>query len=141
MAAPNGNGSLVRLKKMIGKTFMYKGQNITITNYHVLPDEGKVQIDIKEGPYIKTPNIDKFLEFCLPVEQGDDATTAVSTEVIQQTDSLLATLQNTLLDNIAKVQKNEKYIKQATVINSSVNALIGMAKLQLQVKRFKKEEL
>jgi hypothetical protein len=128
--------SLQRLKGMIGKLFLYKGKQIKIKDYHVLGEEGKTQIDIEEGEPIKTADITKFIEFCLPVDDtnGEEKQeSGVSTVVLQETNTLIGTLQQTLLENIAQVKKNPNYIKQANVINSSVNALIGMAKLQLQV--------
>ena len=137
--------TLMKLKEMIGKTFLYRGNQITICNYHILGAEGKTQIDIedengKPAEPIKTPDLAKFIEYCLPV---DDTPTrqesqAVSTEVVQQTNSLLGTLQQTLLDNISQVKTNPNYIKQANVINSSVNSLIGLAKIQIQVNKMKK---
>lgn len=138
--------TLMKLKEMIGKTFLYKGKQITICNYHVLGEEGKTQIDIedengKPATPIKTPDLTKFIEFCLPVDDtnGDEpGNNAVSTEVVQQTNGLLSTLQQTLLDNINQVKTNPNYIKQANVINSSVNSLIGLAKIQIQVNKMTK---
>lgn len=138
--------TLMKLKGMIGKTFLYKGKQITICDYHVLGEEGKTQIDIedeygKPAEPIKTPDLTKFIEFCLPVDITDrdqPATNAVSTEVVQETNGLLSTLQQTLLDNIKQVKTNPGYIKQANVINSSVNSLIGLAKIQIQVNKMSK---
>lgn len=139
--------TLMKLKGMIGHTFLYKGKQITICNYHVLGEEGKTQIDIEDengnpAEPIKTPDLAKFIEFCLPVDTSDgkdaDQSNAVSTEVVQQTNSLLGTLQATLLDNIKQVKTNPGYIKQANVINSSVNSLIGLAKIQIQVNKMQK---
>lgn len=135
--------TLMKLKDMIGKTFLYKGKQITICDYHVLGEEGKTQIDVedengKPAEPIKTPDLAKFIDFCLPVDTSEgEETQAVSTEVVQQTNSLLGTLQQTLLDNITQVKKNPNYIKQANVINSSVNSLIGLAKIQIQVNKMK----
>lgn len=129
---------------MIGKTYMYKGRNILIANYHVLGEEGKTQIDIQDGDGnplepIKTQDVSRFMEACLPVESENNPTdnAAVSTEVVKQTNTLLNTLQQTLLDNIEQVKKNPAYIKQANVVNSSVNSLIGLAKIQIQVKKMR----
>ena len=38
--------TITRLKEMIGQTFLYKGKQITICDYHVLGEEGKTQIDM-----------------------------------------------------------------------------------------------
>lgn len=117
-----GKPALTKLKEMIGKTFLYKGKQITICNYHVLGEEGKTQIDIEDehgnpAEPIKTPDLVKFMDFCLPVDDtvGDDGTQAISTEVVHQTNNLLSTLQSTLLDNIKQVKQNPNFIKQANV--------------------------
>lgn len=124
---------LKKLKAMLGKLWLHNGNQIKIINYHVLSEQGKIQIDIEGKDPMMIKDINKFIEGCLPVEE-----TAVSVEVIQQTNGLINTLQKTLLDNIEKVKNDKEYIKQANVVNSSVNALIGMAKLQLQVEKLKK---
>jgi hypothetical protein len=137
---------LTRLKGMIGKTFLYKKNQITICNYHVLAAAGETQIDIedeygKPAEPIRMKDLSKFLDGCLPVDAQeviDNAGQAVSTQVVQQTNGLLNTLQQTLLDNINQVKSNPGYIKQANVINSSVNSLIGLAKIQIQVNKMGK---
>lgn len=126
---------LQRLKKMIGKPYMYKGQNIIISNYTVLSDEGKTLIDLQGARPLKIRDLSQFLNECLPVDSEDE--TVVSTEVVQQTNNLLTTLQQTLLDNIEKVKKDPAYIKQANTVNSSVNSLIGLAKIQISVSKIK----
>lgn len=130
---------LKRLKAMVGKTWLYKGHQITIEDYHVMGDEG-FQIDVLGKDPIKVKDAAKFIESCLAVDNTapaiePPASTAVSTEVLQETNGLLKTLQETLLHNIAQVQKDANYIKQANTINSSVNALVGLAKLQIQATR------
>lgn len=139
--------AIIKLRGMIGKPFMYKSQNITILDYHVLGEEGATQIDVENGngepiPPIKTQNLNKFIELCLPVEVDDKVEeTGISTEVQQQTSNLLLELQKTLKENIELVKKDVKYIKQASVVNSSVNSLIGLAKIQIQVMKMGKQKV
>jgi len=124
-----------RLEKLLNKTFIYKQEHITIRDYFEDPDNASFKITTdKKTITIKEADVSSFIEACLPVE--DENTRAV--ESIRQTDGLITTLQQTLLENIENVKKDKDYIKQANVINSSVNALIGMAKLQVQVSRLKK---
>lgn len=129
------------LKRMIGKPWLYRGNQITIENYHIMGDQGKTQIDVVGKDPIEVKDIKKFIEACLPVEDDkpvrNGQTAALSTEVVEQTNGLLSSLQQTLLDNIAAVKKDPAYIKQANTINSSVNSLIGLAKIQIQVGKMK----
>ena len=125
--------TLGKLKGMIGKTYMYKGENITIINYATLTDEGKTLIDIGSRSF-KVSNLTDFIDACLPVDSHDTQLATVD----PGTTSLLSSLQQTLLDNIDQVKKNPAYIKQANVVNSSVNSLIGLAKIQIQVNKMKK---
>jgi hypothetical protein len=142
MSTQIGKPAIMKLKGMVGQTFMYKSKNILITDYHVLGEEGKTQIDIEDGngvalEPIKTSDLTKFIDACLPVD--NESEDSVSTEVVEGTNSLLTNLQATLLDNINQVKKNPNYIKQANVVNSSVNSLIGLAKIQIQVSKMKKD--
>lgn len=121
-----------RLERLLNQQFIYKQENIQLKDFFLQEENHTVRIITDKKPIIiKQSDISKFCDELLPVE--DSATMAVSTQVMQQTTGLLSTLQQTLLDNIEMVKKDKEYIKQANVVNSSVNALIGMAKLQLQV--------
>lgn len=125
-----------KLEKLVGKEFIYQQNNIRIKDYYAEEENGSFKIITDGKPItVKEADIASFLERLLPVEEP--ATQAISTEVVQGTNELMNTLQQTLLDNINKVQNDKEYIKQANVVNSSVNALIGMAKLQLQVAKMK----
>lgn len=125
-----------RLEKLLNKEFIYKQENIRVKDYVRNPDNKTIDIITDKKPIsIKENEIIKFCEALLPVDEP--ATQAISTEVVQQTTGLMNTLQQTLLENIAMVKKDPNYIKQANVVNSSVNALIGMAKLQIQVGKMK----
>lgn len=127
-----------RLDRMLNKTFIYKQDQIVIRDYFQEPEKGTVRVITDKKPItVQTSQLADFEKACLPVEEP--ATQAVSTEVVSQASSLLLTLQQTLLDNIEMVKKDKEYTKQANVVNSSVNALIGMAKLQLQVGKLNKK--
>lgn len=120
---------------MLDKTYIYKQNHIKIKDYFVNDEKKSVQV-ITDAKPITVP-INELAEFekaCLPIEEPS---TAVSIEVVQETSVFLTTLQKTLLENIDKVKADPNYIKQANVVNSSVNALIGMAKVQLQLGRLK----
>lgn len=128
-----------RLERLLGKEFIYKHQNIKIKDYYPIQEKGEINIITDGNPIrIKENEIVKFCEQLLPVDAPETKATQglsvhLSAQVAEQTNGLLATLQQTLLDNIEAVKRDGGYIKQANTINSSVNALIGMAKLQIQV--------
>lgn len=133
-----------RLEKLLTKQFIYKQDNITIKDYFLKDEDKTVHIITDKKPIvIKEADIAKFCEQLLPVEEPTTravAQVAISTEVVQQTTGLLSTLQQTLLDNIERVKTDKEYIKQANVVNSSVNALIGMTKLQISVAKLNSQK-
>lgn len=122
-----------KLNRLINKEFIYKQENILITDHFEDPDKGVINIVTKSKTIkVKTEELPVFLEALLPV---DDSNTQAVAVVSNETGGLLRTLQETLLDNIERVKKDPGYIKQANTVNSSVNALVGMAKLRVQVER------
>lgn len=124
-----------RIERLLGKEFIYKQNNIRIKDYYQVPEKGEFKIITDGSPItVKEKDIAKFCEDLLAVQAPE---TGVSLQVAEQATGLLAILQKTLLDNIEMVKQDKEYIKQANVVNSSVNALIGMAKLQIQVGKMK----
>jgi hypothetical protein len=122
-----------KLNRLLNKEFIYKQENIVITDHFEDSDKGTINIVTKQKTIkIKSAELPAFLESLLPVD--DTNTTAVAV-VSKETGGLLTTLQETLLDNIERVKADPGYIKQANTVNSSVNALVGMAKLRVQVER------
>lgn len=124
-----------RLNKLLDKTFIYKQEHITVKDFFEDVDTNTVKI-VTTGKTItvKQKDLPAFLDSLLPVASE---TTQAIVQVDKETSGLLKTLQETLLDNIAQVKANPGYIKQATTINSSVNALVGLAKIQIQAARLK----
>ncbi len=123
-----------RLEKLLGKDFIYKQTNILIRDYYQIPETAEVKIITDGKPItIKDSDIPMFCSDLLPVDSSETK----ATQVVEQTNGLLSTLQRTLLDNIQAVKENPGYVKQANTINSSVNSLIGLAKIQIQVNKIK----
>ena len=127
-----------RLNNLLGKTYMYKQDSILVSDWFEDVDAGLYKVVTTNGVIpVPVNEVKEFIDHLLPTEE--ESTTAVSTEVVRETEGFLKTLQQTLMENIEMVKKDPAYIKQANSVNSSVNALIGMAKLQLQVGRLKKK--
>ncbi len=52
--------------------------------------------------------------------------------MVVQSNSMYATLQNTLLDTIQKIEKDDKYIPKAEAINETVKSIIDLEKVKVQ---------
>lgn len=127
-----------RLERLLNKEFIYKQENIEIKDYFVEEENDLVRVITNKKPIvIKMDEVVSFCDSLLPVEAPETvavrAVSVIDKEVVDNTNNLLGTLQQTLLDNIALVKKDGNYIKQANTINSSVNSLIGLAKIQLNL--------
>lgn len=123
-----------RLQKLLNKEFIYKQENIRIVDFYPEKDKDTFKIILanKKPITLKESDVDKFCKDLLPVEAPE---TGVSIQIQQSTNGMISTLQQTLMDNIERVKSDPAYVKQANTINSSVNALVGMAKLQIQMSK------
>lgn len=111
---------------MLGKSFIYNQNNITLDDYEV--DEDGVHV-VASGKklFLPTGELDNFIKKCLPVE---NAVEVFSSQEI----NIMSTLQQTLLANIEKLKTDPGYVKQATAINNQINTIINMTALQLKVR-------
>ncbi len=125
-----------QLEKLVGKDFIYKQTNIRIRDYYPVPEE-KVMKIITDGSTITIPEtgVKSFCEDLLLVDSPQAM--VLSSGVTKEVNSMMATLQQTLLDNIEMVKKDKNYIPQAASINKSVNSLLGITKVQLEVAKMK----
>lgn len=125
-----------RLQKLLNKEFIYKQENIRIVDFYPEKDKETFKIILanKKPITVKDGEVDKFCKDLLPVDAPE---TGVSIQVAESTNGMIVNLQQTLLENIERVKQDPGYIKQASTINSSVNALVGMAKLQIQMSKMK----
>lgn len=58
---------------------------------------------------------------------------STTSQNVEEAKVMFSDLKTTLMDNIKKVQDNANYIPQAKSINRDANAIIKLAKLQLDI--------
>jgi hypothetical protein len=141
---------LEKLKSLMGKKFKHKdGGEFMFFTYKL--EKEKVTI-VTDSIWLETNifDIDVFLE---NYKQVIDVTSTNITNNNSNNTSpqlpqnglmpmmktintdIVDKLKTALIDNIEKVQKDEKYVNQAKAICNSVQSLVNLAKLELDIRR------
>lgn len=115
---------------MVGKTYLYKKQHITIRGVMASDADQLIRIKTNGEDITLSPlTLPLFISQCLPV-----ADEPASVAIVHQ-DSQISNMQEILLDSIKKIQQDKDYVVQAKAINNHVNTLLNMVKLQLQLNK------
>jgi hypothetical protein len=141
--------ALIRLEKMVDKTLYYRGDVAVIKSFDNFNGETEIIAEIAGKPvkFIKTSEekLDLFLaNFSeVPEVTDDEATTAPqntlapiendSYKLYAESKQVFSQLSATLLSDIEKVRTDPNYVNQAKQISNSVNTLVNLTKLQLQL--------
>lgn len=126
------------IKAMIGKTYVFKGEQYTIRNIeHAHGDKYIVHSDKLDLQV----SDDQLREDFKEVKSQEKELLGVvvhreATKELQHMDSVTTIL----LDNIKKVQQDPSYIAQAKSVNESVKNLIATKKTQIEVIKLMKEK-
>lgn len=122
---------LNKLYDMVGGTYLYKRESITIKG--VIASEADQLIRIKTDKQditISPLHLSDFLASLLPM--SEDSAEASTTLIVQQS-SEIDNLHNILKDSIKKIQQDKEYVGQAKAINNHINTMLNMVKLQMQM--------
>lgn len=146
--------ALIKLETMLGKTMYYRGKPTVIKSFDNSTGEFELLLEIEGRPTkFYKPNeeaLDLFLSNFSEVEIADDETlpektqetpkqTGIvraktpETELYEENKKTFSTLSEMLLNDIEKVRNNPDYVPQAKQVCNSVNALVNMTRLQLQL--------
>ena len=137
--------SKVKIKKleaMIGKSWADKsGQEFKFLSVNIDGDMCTIATD---SNWLKTSSydIDVFVEKytlipsrevsnALPIHHDNKPTHLQSSVMPNDT---MTKLRDTLLANIEKVKEDREYIPQAKMISDSINSLIGLAKIEIDLR-------
>lgn len=153
----NKESGYKKLNRMMNKSFLYKGIEITVRSYELDETRAILIFTDKKDP-IKITDLNKFIDACMPVstpgkneqsqvkstqDQNSRETESSSSELLKANAGsvdLLKKLKHTLVQNIQTVKNDKKYVKQANAINSSASALIDVAKVQLVIGKIKSRQ-
>ena len=140
--------ALIKLQSMIDKTWYYRNQKAVIRSFDNSNGEFELIIEIDDVPkkFLKTTEekLGLFLSTFSDVEVIGEEETAPEnnlpahieneeTNLYNQNKKTFADLSAILLNDIEKVRTNPAYVGQAKQISNSVNTLVNLTKLQLQL--------
>jgi len=134
-----------KLEGMIGKSWADKGGNEF--NFLSLNVDGDICTIATDSKWQKTDiyDIDVFVEKYTPIDSKSITTilppkdnspaspaTHLQSSVIPN--ATMSSLAKTIIENIEKVKKDKDYIPQAKNMSDSVNTLIGLAKIEIDLR-------
>ena len=123
---------LNKLKELIGKSFLYKGIEITINDVKLVSITYVVKTNKRAYNFFEN-EVETFLSELKNVPIPKIKTmenTEKNIVAIQQTD-----LSVILLDTIHKIQNDKEYVKQANAICNVITQIINVKKLEIQLKK------
>lgn len=126
-----------RLKKMIGRKWLYKARNVVIEDVKITPTKIFVVLesDVVSYDYLKASEV--FEDF-LEVSQNEVLIKRkTDLPINHKVSGGLLEFVDVIKDSINKVQKNASYVKQANSINQSINTIINLAKLEIITDKLK----
>jgi hypothetical protein len=127
---------LNKLKELIGKSFLYKGIEITINDVKLVSTTYVVKTNKRAYNFFEN-EVDMFISELknVPIQVKKHELKANKTEEneknnvpIQQKD-----LSVILLDTIEKIQNDKEYVQQANAICNVVTQMINVKKLEIQL--------
>lgn len=125
-----------KLKELIGKSFLYKGIEITINDVKLVATTYVVKTNKRAYNFFEN-EVDMFISELknVPIQVKKHELKANKMEQneknivsIQQTD-----LSQILLDTIEKIQNDKEYVPQANAICNVVTQMINVKKLEIQL--------
>lgn len=122
---------------MMNRCWHYQGEDYKFLSYEVEEDYVIISLD-EEGKDLTIPAYD-VLEFIHSCKEINTETGIVKKKNFVPNsianENIMQGLKDTLLDNISKVKENPDYVPQAKVVSNTVQALINLAKLELEYRK------
>ena len=129
---------LNKLKELIGKSFLYKGVEITINDVKLVSTTYVVKTNKRAYNFFES-EVETFLSELknVPIQVKKQELKPTKMEnieknivTIQQTD-----LSEILLNTIYKIQTDKEYVQQANAICNVITQMINVKKLEIQLKK------
>ena len=121
-----------KLTGLVGKPLLYHTHEIRLDGFKITTETVEL-INGEEIISIPKAKAAKEIAALLPVEKEVTVVLRTLPSAKQMTD-----LKNLVLENIEQIKTDKAAISRAKAINESINTLLGMAKLELQVIRMQK---
>lgn len=122
---------LNKLYDMVGGTYLYKRESITIKGVIASEADQLIRIKTDKQDITVSPlHLSGFISSLLPSSDEQEET---RTALVVQQSGEIDTLHKILKDSIKKIQEDKEYIGQAKAINNHINTMLNMVKLQMQM--------
>lgn len=141
--------ALIKLEKMVDKTLYYRGDVAVIKSFDNFNGETEIVVEIAGKPvkFTKTSEekLSLFLTNFIEVPEITDEVTVIAPantpahiendemKLYAENKQVFSNLSAALLSDIEKVRNDPGYVNQAKQISNSVNTLVNLTKLQLQL--------
>lgn len=140
--------TLFKLQSMIDKTYWYRNEKAVIRSFDNSTGEFELIIEIDGQPkkFLKTTEqkLELFLANFHEVEQIHEEPEPVhnampmlpeneSAKLYTENKQVFTNLSQVLMEDIERVREKPEYVGQAKQVSNSVNALVNLTKLQLQL--------
>lgn len=133
--------SIEKLKSMVNKPFLYNNEEVVIIGYcdNTGDDGDQLEIYLNTGKVIEL----KMYDLLLKLEKFKPLTNTVIVlanerlnKVSSMNPSILSDLRDVILEQIKEVKNNPAAVPQAKQIFQGVNSLVGLAKMEIEYRRF-----
>lgn len=121
----------MQFNQMINRVYLFQDKTIHIKRVIHIIDE-KYRIVDHSGAELFVQKDDLLMKFKL---QGAEVVAPKSIELVESEMNKMDSIQDILMDTIAKVQNDAGYAGQAKQINESVKSLIELKKTQIEMVR------
>ncbi len=123
----------MQYRKLIGRTVLYFGKEITIKDIKPIGDDLFQVVTTNRAFNLRSSEIRKeFLPIETEIERADSLTLYRG---IQLESKEMGSLADTLLDTIERVRTDKTYIDQAQSINETAKTLIDLKRAQIELIR------
>ena len=136
--------TVIKLQNVVdtNQEYNYRGNRFRLLKWENCTGEyvlhatvnGEPKIIIKED----AEKVELFLECLKPIESISDIQSPAMA-MYNDNKAVFTQLRNQLLDDIEKVKNDPKYVGQAKQVSNSINSLINLTKLQIQMINVGKE--
>lgn len=124
---------MMQYRKLIGRTVLYFGKEITIKDIKPIGDDLFQVVTTNRAFNLRSSEIRKeFLPIETEIERADSLTLYRG---IQLESKEMGSLADTLLDTIERVRTDKTYIDQAQSINETAKTLIDLKRAQIELIR------
>ncbi len=121
-----------RLDAMIGGTFKYEGQKITVSDVKIKGDKARIITDRNEIEVTLDDMLEEDLSAFILVKENGIMKNQSLVEAVLQNGTMYTQLQETLLGTIEKLQADKDFVAQAEAINNTVKSVIDLEKVRIQ---------